>query len=88
MMTTKRKIEIFSAGCPLCTDTVNMVSNLACSSCEITVLDMNDDSVATRAQSLGVRIVPSVVVNGQLASCCQGGGVDESVLKDMGVGSP
>ena len=87
-MTMKRKIEIFSAGCPLCTDTVNLVSNLACSSCEVSVLDMNDDTTANRAESLGIKTVPSVVVDGQLASCCQGGGVDESVLKGMGVGSP
>ena len=87
-MTTKRKIEIFSAGCPLCNDTVNLVSNLACSSCEVSVLDMNDAAIANRAESLGIKTVPSVVVNGQLAGCCQGGGVDENVLKDMGVGSP
>ena len=87
-MTTKRKIEIFSAGCPLCTDTVNLVSNLACSSCEISVLDMNDTAIANRAESLGIKTVPSVVVDGQLASCCQGGGVDENVLKGMGVGNP
>lgn len=87
-MTAKRKIEVFSAGCPLCADTVTLVSKLACSSCEVSVLDMNDTAVADRAKSLGIKTVPSVVVNGQLASCCQGGGVDENVLKVMGVGSP
>jgi predicted DsbA family dithiol-disulfide isomerase len=42
--------------------------------------------VATRAKELGVRNVPAVVIDGQLASCCAGRGVDIDVLKNAGLG--
>ena len=85
-MNTKRKVEVFSAGCPVCEETIAMVSRLACSSCEITVLSMNDRKVAARAKSLGVRSVPAVAINGQLADCCAGRGPDEKTLRAAGLG--
>ncbi len=85
-MTAKRKVEVFSAGCPACEDTVTLVKSIACPSCDVSVLDMNDDGVAARAKSLGARSVPAVVVDGELASCCAGGGPDESALRAAGVG--
>jgi hypothetical protein len=87
-MSTKRQIEIFSAGCPLCQDTIDLVNRLACASCEISVLDMNDKAVASRAAALGVRSVPAVAINGKLADCCSNRGVDENVLRDAGIGKP
>lgn len=39
-MTTKRKVEIFTAGCAVCDETVSKVKALACPSCEIVTLDM------------------------------------------------
>ena len=51
-MVVKRKIEIFSAGCPVCLEAVKMVENLACSDCEVNILDMNDPGVANRAKGL------------------------------------
>ena len=85
-MTAIRKVEVFSAGCPTCEDTVALVNSIACPSCEVSVLDMNDAGVAAQAKSLGVRSVPAVVVDGELASCCAGGGPDESSLRAAGVG--
>jgi hypothetical protein len=41
-MTTKRHIEIFSAGCSACEETITLIKRLACSSCEVTILDMQD----------------------------------------------
>ena len=87
-MTAKRKIEVFSAGCPLCQDTIDLVTRLACSSCEITVLDMKNSDVAQRAKQLGVRSVPAVAINGQLSGCCSGRGPDEDTLKAEGLGQP
>jgi hypothetical protein len=49
---------------------------------------MTDARVATRAKSLGIRSVPSVVIDGKLADCCAGRGVDEQVLRAAGLGSP
>jgi glutaredoxin 3 len=85
-MATKRTIEIFSAGCPACQETVELVNRMACPSCEVTVLDMHTPEVARRAKSLGIRSLPAVVMNGALADCCTGRGVDEAILRAAGVG--
>jgi glutaredoxin len=85
-MATKRTIEIFSAGCPACDETVTLVKQLACPSCEVTVLDMHTPEVARRAKSLGIHTLPAVVINGTLAACCAGRGVDEATLRAAGVG--
>ena len=85
-MATKRKVEMFSAGCPVCDETVSMVKRVACPSCEVTVLDMNDPQVASRAKGLGIRSVPAVVIDGKLADCCTGRGPDEATLRAAGLG--
>ncbi len=87
-MNIKRKIEIFSADCPLCEETVKLVKRIACPSCEITVLDMKDSAVADRAKSLGVQSVPAIAIDGKLAECCIGRGLDEAALRAMGIGQP
>ena len=84
----KRKIEIFSAGCPACDEAVSLVKTIACPSCEVKVLDILDSDVAARAKQYGIRAVPAVVVDGKLADCCAGTGVDEASLKAAGVGAP
>jgi len=87
-MTTKRTIEVFSAGCPACDDAIAMVNNIACPSCDVSVLDMNDPNVASRAKSLGIGSVPAVVIDGKLADCCAERGPDEATLRAAGVGQP
>lgn len=87
-MTTKRKIEVFSAGCPVCRETVKLVESFACPSCDVQVLDMNDPAVAARAKGLGVRSVPAVAIDGTLASCCAGRGPDGATLRAAGIGRP
>ncbi len=87
-MNEKRRIDVFSAGCPVCQDTINLVNHLACASCEVSVLDMNDVGVAKRATQLGIRSVPAVAVDGKLAECCSGRGADENTLRAAGIGQP
>ncbi len=87
-MSNTLSIEVFSAGCPVCDETIEMVKRNTCPSCKITVLDMNDSAVANRAESLGIRSVPAVVIDGKLADCCSGRGPDEATLKAAGLGQP
>jgi glutaredoxin 3 len=86
-MASTRTVEVFSAGCPACDDTVQLVERLACPSCEVKVLDMNDANVARRAKDFGIRSVPAVVVDGEVASCCLGGPTEED-LRATGIGQP
>jgi glutaredoxin 3 len=87
-MSSKRKVEIFSAGCPCCERTVATVRSIACPSCEIEVLDMHDPAVAAKAEQYRVLTVPAIAVDGRLAGCCTGGGLDEASLRAAGVGVP
>lgn len=87
-MSAKRKIEVFSAGCPVCQETVELVNRLACPSCEVSVLDTKDPDVATRVKSLGIRTVPAVAIDGKLADCCTVRGPDEGTLRASGLGRP
>jgi len=87
-MSAKRKIEVFSAGCPACKETVEMINHIACPSCEVSILDMNKPEVSDRAKSLGIRSVPAVVIDGKLANCCSGQGPDEATLRAAGLGKP
>jgi glutaredoxin 3 len=87
-MGDKHKIEIFSAGCPACVEAVETVTRIAGESGEVEVLDMHRPEVAERARRLGVRSVPAVAVDGKLADCCAGRGVDEASLRAAGVGTP
>lgn len=85
-MAGKRRVEVFSAGCATCHEAIEAVKQEACSSCEVIVHDMKDMQVVTRAKQLGIRSVPAVVIDGKLASCCSGRGVDVAVLRAAGLG--
>lgn len=87
-MTSKRRIEIFSAGCSICQDTIDQVRAAACNSCEIEIRDMMLPEVQRSAAELGIRSLPAVVIEGALASCCSGRGVDIEILKSAGLGVP
>lgn len=87
-MNAKRTIEVFSAGCPACEEAIRMVNRVACQSCEVSVLDMHNPTVAKRAKDLGIRSVPAVVIDGKPADCCAGRGPDEAALRSAGLGQP
>ena len=86
-MAETRKVEVFSAGCPVCSETIALVKRLACASCEVEVLDLREPEVAERARRLGICSVPAVVVDGELAECCRGS-LDEAALRQAGIGQP
>lgn len=85
-MADKRKIEVFTAGCPACDETVAMVQRVACASCDVEIHDMRQAGVAARAKRYGVARVPAVVINGVLAGCCAGAGPNEATLRAAGLG--
>jgi len=87
-MSNKRKIEIFSAGCPACDEAIETVKRIACASCETEILDMRQPEVSARAKQLGISRIPAIVIDGKLAECCVAGGVDEQALRAAGVGVP
>lgn len=87
-MSEKRQVEIFSAGCSICEETIELVNEIACPSCEISVLDMQDTSVSDRARNLGIKSIPAILIDGKVANCCAGRGVDADTLRAAGIGQP
>lgn len=87
----KRKVEVFTAGCPVCEPVVELVKKTACSSCEVVIYDLNEgcatNECRTKAKKYGITRVPSVVVDGKLLDCCRTGTVSEKELRAAGVGS-
>ena len=87
-MALKRKVEVFSAGCPVCEETITLINEIACPSCEVLILDMRQGAVAKKAKQYGIRSVPAVVIDGKVADCCAGRGPDEATLRAAGLGAP
>ena len=81
-MAQKHKIEIFSAGCATCKETIAMVKKIAGPDHEVQIHDMHQEGIASRAKQHGVRSLPAVMVDGKLAGCCAGRGPDEHVLRE------
>lgn len=82
-MAAKKEIEIFSAGCSMCKETIEFVKRIAGSSnssYEVVIHDMHKPEVASKAKQYGVRSVPAVVIDDKLASWCVSRGPDEHVL--------
>ena len=72
-MQNQRQIDIYSAGCTVCEEAVQMVKELACPSCNIPIKDMKMTPVAPESKQLVIRFVPAVGIEGQLADCCSTG---------------
>lgn len=88
---TKRKVEVFTSGCPLCEPVVKLVKQIACPSCEVVVYDLSQGCATNEcrdnAKKYGVSRVPSVVVDGKLLDCCKTGTITEASMRAAGLGS-
>lgn len=68
----KRRIEVFTAGCPVCESGVRLVREAAGNDHEVTVRDLHQDpGAAEQARGYGIKTVPAVVVDGALLGCCR-----------------
>lgn len=66
-MNIQKKIEVFSAGCPLCQDTLKLVRGaVAACGCEVIERRCTGSECCAEARQYGVKAMPTVVVNGQI----------------------
>jgi hypothetical protein len=49
-MAAKKKVEVFSAGCSTCKETIELVKQIAGSSHEIVIHDMHKSDIASKAK--------------------------------------
>ncbi len=88
VMSAKRKVEVFTAGCVLCQGVVEMINELACPHCDVAIYNLNKNEGVDEAKAYGVTAMPSVVVNGQLLDCCKRGPITKEDLEAAGIGKP
>ncbi|MBI4296237.1 MAG: thioredoxin family protein [Chloroflexi bacterium] len=87
----KRRVEVFTAGCPLCDEAVKAVRELACEKCDVVVYDLREgcetNECREKAARYGIYRVPAVVVDGKLVECCSSQTpVSREALRQAGVG--
>lgn len=86
-MNAKRKVEIFTAGCPVCDGAVQQLKDALRNECEITIYDLNKgcetNECRDKAKAYGVKSVPAVAIDGQLAGCCSGKGIDVNAIRQQ-----
>jgi glutaredoxin 3 len=84
----KRKVEVFTAGCPVCIDLVDLVKATACPHCELTIYNLGQGQGVEEAKNYGITAVPAVVVEGKLLDCCKRAHVTKHDLEAAGIGKP
>ncbi len=86
----KRIVEVFTAGCPVCDETVEMVKSLSCPSCDVTVYDLNKGCETNvcrdKAKEYGLKRLPAVVVDGKPVDDFSLKGISEGSLVGAGIG--
>ena len=84
-MMNKRQVEIFTANCPLCDETVKLVNELACSRCQVSVYDLSEPADLAKAERYGINGVPAIAINGRLMLT---GKPNTDQLQAIGIGQP
>ena len=59
------KIEVFSAGCPLCRRVIEQVERVAQDDDEVVIHTMFEEEAERLADRYGVRLLPAVFVEGR-----------------------
>ena len=66
-MAGKRKIEVFTAGCSVCEETLQLVKDAVAScGCEVTLRRCPPQQMCEEGKVYGVRAMPTVVVDGSI----------------------
>lgn len=92
MATETRRVEVFTAGCPLCDDAVKLVKSLICPSCDLQIYDLREgcatNECGEKARRYGITAVPAVAVDGVLLDCCRREPLSAHTLRTTGIGQP
>lgn len=92
MTTAKRLVEVFTADCPICEETVQLVKSLVCPSCDLQIFDLREGCATNecrdKASRYGITAIPAVAVNGMLLDCCRQGRITADRLLAAGIGQP
>jgi hypothetical protein len=87
MCTTKgRNIEVFTAGCYLCDETMEIVKEAKCEECTITEYKLSQEcecGCIEKSKEYGIKVVPTIVIDGKIA--IEGKPTVEQVKEALGI---
>ncbi len=86
----KRRIEVFTAGCPVCNPVVDLVKSLAIEDDnEVTIYDLvkqcETKECISKVEEYGIKRLPAVAIDGQLLGCCKNNGITKEDLINAGI---
>ena len=61
-----KRIEVFTADCPLCKDALGLMKKEACSECEVIERRCSGDECCESAKNYRIKAVPTIVVDGKI----------------------
>ena len=61
-----KRIEIFTADCPLCKDALELIKKEACNECEVIERRCTDSECCQPAKDYNIKAVPTVVMDGKV----------------------
>ncbi|MBE0521717.1 MAG: thioredoxin family protein [Candidatus Methanoperedenaceae archaeon] len=83
----KHEIEIFTSGCYLCRETMEIVEKAKCGECTLTEYNLAEkcesEICLDRAKKYGIKTTPTIVVDGRIA--IEGKPTVEEVKKVLGL---
>lgn len=83
-MSEGHTIEIFTAGCPICRVTVEIVKKTKCPKCTLTEYNiLHNHEHMEKAREYDIKAVPSIVIDGKLA--IEGKPTAQNVKKALGL---
>ncbi len=89
MNAMKKKVEVFTAGCSVCTPVVELIKTNASKLCDIIIYDLlkqhESKECLAKIAEYNIKAIPAVAVDGKLINCCQNTGVSKEELVKAGV---
>lgn len=61
-----RRIEVFTADCPLCRDTLKIIKQVKCPECEVIERRCSGEVCCEPAKGYDIKSVPTIVVDGKI----------------------
>ena len=68
--TKGKEIEVFTAGCYLCEETLDIVNQAKCDECTVIERNISEDcgcGCIDKAREYGIRTIPTIVIDGKIA---------------------
>ncbi len=65
-----KEIEVFTAGCYICSETLEIIKEAKCEECTVTERNINEAcecGCIEKAKEYGIRTIPTIVIDGKIA---------------------